>query len=226
MAKLTRIYQRLFASAAAADEIGEFGSLAEGTPTTTTDPATAMSRAGWLGGWYSAILGSNSPCIEDMNAGFFIFAYQLGYLMQTGIAEWDSTTIYFIGSLVNNGSGVIYQSLTNSNTNNALTSVANWRVYGESTTAMSATGNIASTAGFVRADPTSASFVATLPAISATPLYKKIRVKNIATNGNSVTVQCNGADVMDRGATTLILNSDPICDCVEFFNNGTTWDII
>lgn len=44
----------------------------------------------------------------------------------SGIPAWSSTTTYSIGSLVVNSVGIIYTSITNSNTNNAITDSSNW----------------------------------------------------------------------------------------------------
>lgn len=130
MAKLTRKLMKLFGSTAGTNAIAKFGSLAAGSATrytgATADPDNIQALGNWLTGWYGAVLGGNSPAIEDMNGAMFVFAYQLAYLMQTGVPEWNSGTTYYIGSLVNNGSGVLYRSLTDTNLNNVLTDTTNW----------------------------------------------------------------------------------------------------
>ena len=70
-------------------------------------------------------IGANSPAEEDMNSLCYLFAYQLAYLMQAGVPEWDSGTTYFIGDIVQS-SGTLYSSLTNTNLNNAVTDTTNW----------------------------------------------------------------------------------------------------
>ena len=67
--------KKLFGDTAGATEIGKFGSLALGSPTTTLDPAQMQSLAPWSGGWFAAVLGGNSPAIEDMNAFSYVMAY-------------------------------------------------------------------------------------------------------------------------------------------------------
>lgn len=127
MAKLPRIFNRLFASQAGATEVGEFGSLALGSPTTTTSETAMQGLAPWVNGWNAAILGSSSPAIEDMNALHRVLSYQLGYLMQAGIAEWDPQTIYFIGSYCTEVStGKLYRSIADNNVNNALSDPTKW----------------------------------------------------------------------------------------------------
>lgn len=125
MAALTRKTAKLFGTTAGAGQVGKFGSFAAGLPATTTDPAQ-MQTAEWLQGWYAAIVGANSPAIEDMNAVHFVLAYQIAYMFEKGIGEWDAATTYYIGSLVNQG-GDVYGSLTNNNLNNAIPDPANWR---------------------------------------------------------------------------------------------------
>lgn len=125
MSNLTRAYQRIFASSAGGSQIGEFGSLAAGSAVTTTDPEAAQSLSNWLGGWFSAILGPNAPAIEDMNAVCFVLSYQIAYLLQKGVPQWNALTTYYIGDIVN-VAGVLYVSLTNANLNNVTTDITNW----------------------------------------------------------------------------------------------------
>lgn len=73
----------------------------------------------------------------------------------------------------------------------------------------------------ILADPTSFSFtVAIPPAISSA--NKIMYVKNVATNGNTVTVQGNGAELIDGLNTQVVLpGSDMDIAC-----NGTAWFIL
>ena len=126
MSKILRKTAQIFGSNAGPNQLAKFGSLAAGSPTFSTDPAVIQALSNYLTGWFGAIIGANSPAIEDMNALCFLFAYQLAYGFQAGVAEWDSGTTYYTGSMVNSG-GQLYVSLTDNNLNNAITSVANWR---------------------------------------------------------------------------------------------------
>ncbi len=65
-----------------------------------------------------------------MNALCFLFARQLAYIFQAGVAEWNTSTVYYIGSLASDGLGVLYVSLTDTNTGNALTDSTKWKLYG------------------------------------------------------------------------------------------------
>ena len=126
MSKILRKNQKIFGSTAGLNQIAEFGSLAAGTPTFTTDPEMIQALGNYLTGWFGAVIGGNSPAIEDMNALCYLFAYQLSYVMQAGIPEYNAATPYYIGSMVTDGANGVYISNTNNNTGNALTSVANW----------------------------------------------------------------------------------------------------
>jgi hypothetical protein len=125
--KITRKTQLVFGSSAPVNKIAKFGSLAAGAPAFSTDPETIQSLSQYLEGWTSAIIGSQSPAIEDMNALCYVFGYQIAYALQAGVAEYDDGTTYYIGSLANDGYGVLYASLTDANLGNALTDVTNWR---------------------------------------------------------------------------------------------------
>lgn len=130
MAKITRKVQKIFGQTAGLNQIAQFGSLAASTPTYTTDPDTIQALSNYLQGWFGAVVGSNSPAIEDMNALCYLFAYQLAYLMQEGVPEWNSQTTYYTGSVVNDGSGNLYTSLIDTNLNNALTDGTKWAMQG------------------------------------------------------------------------------------------------
>lgn len=130
MAKIVRKEAKIFGSAAGALEIGQFGSLAAGAIAYTTDPDDIQALSQYEGGWFDAVVGSNSPAIEDMNALQYLYAYQLAYLMQSGIPEWETNTVYYIGSLATDANGFPYRSITDDNTGNALTDSANWVPFG------------------------------------------------------------------------------------------------
>lgn len=129
MAKIVRKPAKQFGSAAGPLQIGQFGSLAAGLPTYSSDPTVLQALSEWSGGWFSAILGNNSPAIEDMNAFCFVMAYQIAYLMQEGIAEWDSATTYYKGSFAQDGNGKVYVSTFDGNLNNVLTDNTKWLPY-------------------------------------------------------------------------------------------------
>lgn len=223
MAKILRKNMKVFGSNAGAFELGEFGSLAAGTPTYTNDPETIQSLSNYLDGWFAAVLGGNSPAIQDMNALCFLFAYQLSYILQTGVGEWNSLTTYYIGSVVNDGFGVLYVSRTDNNLNNALTSAANWELRDRKVRTVTASTTIVATDGVVRFNATGGAITQAIPSAASSPVGMQFSAKNVSTDGSQVTL--TSADGMD-GQSSLILNSDPVLDSVTLSNAGTTWDII
>lgn len=74
-------------------------------------------------------------------------------------------------------------------------------------------------------DPTSASFTQNLPACASLPTGTVLKFKNIATNGNIVTLDADSTELIER-AQTLDLMSDPISESVSLYNTGTKWVIL
>ena len=145
----------------------------------------------------------------------------------TGIPAYSTTVSYSIGDIVANGTtGRLFLSKTNSNLNNALTSTANWGMFNSNVTAVITTYQALITDDYLRCDPTSGSFVVLLPAIASTFIGQKIIVKNIASNGNTVTISSGGGTLIEY-ASTLVLDSSPTQDAVTLINgNGAKWDVI
>lgn len=228
MSKIARKLAKIFGSTAGLDQIAKFGSFAEGTPEYTTDVEEVQSYSEWLDGWFSAVTGANSPAIEDMNGACFVFGYQIAYLMQAGVAEWNTDTTYYIGSVVS-VAGVLYVSQTDTNLGNAVTSQANWRlVVNNQIRTVTASESAVAGDDLIRVNAASGDCVETLPAVASTPIGKRITVKDVTTtaSANVVTVKGNGSELIDP-----VLNSNTFIiathgDSVTFSNNGTTWDII
>ena len=106
--KLARYFQKLFGTVDLADgRVAKFGSLAGGSPAFAANPADVQSQPQFTDGWVEAVMGLNYPAIEDENALDYLWGYQLAYLFQAGIAEWDSSTVYFKGSFAQVG-GIAY----------------------------------------------------------------------------------------------------------------------
>lgn len=122
MAKITRKTSVLFGSTAPAQTVEEFGSKTQlGSPNYTTDPAQIQALAAWTNGWTAAIAaGNKAPYVQDMNAFCLVDSYQISYILQQGVAEWDSATTYYKGSYVQDpgGSGQLWYSLVDANLNN------------------------------------------------------------------------------------------------------------
>lgn len=117
MAKLTRQQQQIFAGQAPSDMIAAFGTTQTGTPVYSTDLST-LQTTNYQQGWQDAVIADKAPFLEEMNGVMYGTTYQLAYLMQQGIAEWDSATTYYTNSRCMGSDGNIYTSLVDENTGN------------------------------------------------------------------------------------------------------------
>ena len=130
MPKITRVTSKLFAGSAPSQDIEQFSSKTQtGTPNYTSDPAVIQALTGWSTVWSSALVGTNnSEYKQDRNAVDFVAFYQLAYILQMGIPEWDAGTTYYTNSVVQNG-GMFYQSLVDNNIGNTPPAASNsyWR---------------------------------------------------------------------------------------------------
>ena len=132
MVALTRVTQKIFASdPQGVEQLAQIGSLAAGAPAFTNDDAELMQDLpNFLEGWFSLVLGENSPAIEDRNSLDYLITRQLAYIFEKGVPEWIATTNYFIGSIVQ-VAGDTYVSLTNDNLNHPVTNETYWRDAGK-----------------------------------------------------------------------------------------------
>lgn len=122
-AKLDRATFQVFGSSGATANFGKFGSATAGSPVTTRSIATIQSLSAWSIGWAAAVTsGNRAPYLEDLNSFCYVIAYELGYLFQEGIPEYDSGTTYNTYSIVKKvGSYQVYGSVVNNNTGQPLT---------------------------------------------------------------------------------------------------------
>lgn len=128
MPKLTRKTQKIFCGSADNDQLAVFGSMATGTPIYTNDVEQLQGNAAYNQGWEAATLEDKAPFMEEMNGIQYSTSYQLAYLLQQGIAEWDSNTTYYTHSFVSFNDGNIYQSLRDNNIgNNPSSSDTYWK---------------------------------------------------------------------------------------------------
>lgn len=103
MAGLTRKTSLLFGDGGPTSAFGQFGSKIQfGTGVTSKDPTTIQGLpARWQQGWQNAVVsGDKAAFIEDMNGFCYVDSYQITYLMQMGVPEYDSATLYFTGSII------------------------------------------------------------------------------------------------------------------------------
>lgn len=100
MAAIVRKPQSIFGSSLVpAGNLAIWGSLLAGAPAFSSDP-TAIQSAAWLNGLNAALVGNRSPAVEDLNALFYVLSYQIAYILQSGIPEYDAATTYWIGQTV------------------------------------------------------------------------------------------------------------------------------
>lgn len=218
MAKLTRKLMKLFGSEAEPDQIKKFGAFAAGDATDTTDPEVIQSLGEYLEGWFAAVVGENAPCMEDFNALCYLFAYQLNYLMQTGAPEWLATQAYFIGTVVQDGGGTLYVSLTDDNLGNALTDSAHWKNFGYRNFSAVYVADHALDAleDAVEFDATAGDLNCTLPAATAALKGKQFTITKVDASTNVIHV--------DLGYANQMLEAP--YDSMTVLCNGTVWYMI
>lgn len=235
--KIARATQLGFASNAGSNQIEQFGSLATGVPNYTTNIATIQALSNYLTGWFGGVVGSNAPAIEDLNALCYLFSYQIGYILQTGVPEWDSGTPYFIGSIAQDGVGNVYVSLTNSNLNNALTVAANWRPLTTANNLVAvnpAGGTYASPYTMTSADngktflvnSANGAMTFNLPTPSTSPVGFSFKVKDSGglANTNGITYHRHAAENFESLAADYVFNANG--GEQEISTDNTNWFII
>jgi len=126
MPKIARKTQKILGGGSA--DNGQFGSAQAGTKILSNDPAVIQALPAWENGWNSAtVSGLQLPTLEEMQGVQFVQTYQLAYLFQEGVPEYDSGTTYYQYSIVKKtGSYQLYGSLADNNTGNALTDPTKW----------------------------------------------------------------------------------------------------
>jgi hypothetical protein len=131
MPAIPRAYQKIFAgnySSAPTGSLPVFGSLAASAIAWADDIPTITSLPAWMGGWAGAVVGTESPALEDFNALGYVVTSQLAYLFQAGIPEYDPSTTYYNLISFCTRAGVLYQSIQDNNTGNAPPDSSYWRV--------------------------------------------------------------------------------------------------
>lgn len=132
MAKILREAHKVFGRLGTTDNFAQFGSTVGAGTDFTKDIGTIQGLAAWDDGFQEEVDGSNkAPILEEFNAFAFEHSYQIGYLLEEGIPEWNDETTYYIGSIAKKaGTFELYGSLIDTNLNQALpsqTNNANWQ---------------------------------------------------------------------------------------------------
>ncbi len=229
MPRITRKTQQQFGSSAGAEEIAKFGSFAAGAPVYSTDPAVIQALTQYLQGWYGASVG-DSPTIEDRNALDYLFAYQLRYLLQAGIPEWDAGTTYFTGQVVSVGNqyGFQYVSLADDNLNHAVTDTLYWRkIDGQvtSTKTSAFTISAADNGCIFPCNTTGGAFNITLPTGGAAKNFSfTVKDANGTFATNPVTIVRIGSETIEGASSNYVCNRP--ARSYRFVCDGTNWHII
>ncbi len=135
MTNLSRTTAKIFGETASTTgndpEIGQFGSAKAGTYLGTKDVATIQSLPAWSNGWIDAVTPTHQfPTLPERTAVDYVQSYQNAYLMQKGVAEWDSGTTYYTGDFAKGvGEGKLYVSLVDNNLNHTVSDTTYWQEF-------------------------------------------------------------------------------------------------
>lgn len=228
MPRQARKTAQIFGSNAGANQLAVIGSIAAGSPQYSSDPAVIQSLANYLSGWFNVAVGQNSPAIEDMNSLCYLFAYQISYIMQLGLAEWDSATTYYIGSLAQDGSGNIYTSLQNNNLNQALTNAAYWRAVTAGVNVVAVNPTTTPTLSLAATDNGKTFLVnsANGPITINLPAPANnftVRIKDVGgqANTNAITIHRYGTELFELIQTDYIYMANN--GTITIISDGTNW---
>lgn len=116
--KLTRYLQKIFGSNSQPTEKVDFGTPTNGRAIYATDPETIQTDY-YEKGWFPESLSGNiRPYAEDMNALHYVHSYQLAYILQAGVPEWNKDTPYFKDCIVRGATSTTGRILYVSNQDN------------------------------------------------------------------------------------------------------------
>ena len=199
MSGLSRFTQKLFGQNS--PNIAIFGSQASGTGQIASDVGNAQSLSAYTNGWAAATIGGQyRPTLEDFDALHYIDSYQINYMLQQGIPEYDAGTTYCLTpspSIVKApGTAQLYVSLIDNNIGNALTNTGAW------STSLNLGG---SSAGTLTGDMTdapqltySSSTVVNVSTGQCSDSTRSIIINN--TSIKSINLATNGANGLDTGS--------------------------
>src|SRR5580698_7344232 len=106
MPKLARETHQVFGLSGTTGNFTQFGSTTGGSTNFTKDIATIQGLSAWADGWQEEVYPVNkAPFLEDMNAWCYEHSYQVGYIFEMGIPEWDPGTTYYLNSVVQDNAG-------------------------------------------------------------------------------------------------------------------------
>lgn len=131
MSKLERKNHKVFGINATETKVGQFGSANATTKITTKDVEKIQALDAWEQGWEAGAIGDNRyPTQQERTGVDYEHSYQIGYMLQEGVPEWNKDTTYNKGSIVKAYNGTTlqnYVSLVDNNLNNAVTDTTKWK---------------------------------------------------------------------------------------------------
>lgn len=131
MSKLERKNHKVFGINATETKVGQFGSANATTKITTKDIEKIQALDAWEQGWEAGAVGNNRyPTQQERTGVDYEHSYQIGYMLQEGVPEWNKDTTYNKGSIVKAYNGTTlqnYVSLVDDNLNNAVTDITKWK---------------------------------------------------------------------------------------------------
>jgi hypothetical protein len=226
MAKITRKHQKIFAGdVPATNVVATFGSLKAASPAYSSDPDTIQSLAAWGSGWSEAVINNYAPAIQDLNAVFNVMTRQLAYIFQNGVPYWSATPAYYIGSIVSDDLNTLYMSVSDTNSNVALTDNSKWLNFHSRkvTTVTTLDYTVLNADWYIRVTATAdgTNHHVTLPTPSAALSGRQVIVKYLSgTAISQLGVNVSGGSTIN-GAAAIWLNQYGVCRVVC---NGTNWE--
>lgn len=131
MSKLERKNHKVFGINATETKVGQFGSTNATTKITTKDVEKIQALDAWEQGWEAGAVGNNRyPTQQERTGVDYEHSYQIGYMLQEGVPEWNKDTTFNKGSIVKAYNGTtlqIYVSLVDENLNNPVTDITKWK---------------------------------------------------------------------------------------------------
>jgi hypothetical protein len=228
MSKLSVKLQQIFADIGATGPSGEyyitqFGSLKAGSPLATIDPATIQALSAYGYGFSSAIINGGAPAIQDIDGLCRMLSIGVAYLQQAGIAEYNSSDEYKVGSFVSSTNGAIYRSVAASNTGNALSDTTKWMLYKSNMVGAYTEyfGEVVYNENCLHFTGTETGNTVVLPAIGTHNKGRVIRILNASSQ--TIVLAPTGTDVVDIYASINLTTNKAMTLC----SNGVSkWDII
>lgn len=234
MSKITTKLQKVFAATGPTGIVGQFGSLAAGSPTYTDDVETIQDLNEYGIGLVSALINGAPPAIQDINGLFYMITKQIAYLMQQGIPEWNADTTYYIGSFVTRPDGTdgeIFISVADDNLNNALTDTDYWMIYkSNKITSYSASNEYTVAYNDVSINYSfSSNSNIYLPEATSLNKGRCIFIINTSAYPNTLRVSATGTPytAIDGQQYVYLITSNILAATFcKFVSNGSSWDSI